>query len=109
MLSATSNGTHGGGSTYNTGVTYQIDGSDVTQSAYVSGYSAATTRSLTITVGSGTPTLYYYCHYHSGMGGVAYTPDSPLSISTTENANGLEATVSQGNVCLLYTSDAADE
>ena len=101
LLSATSDGTHGGGSAYNTGVTYQIDGSDVTQSAYVSGYSAATTRSLTITVGSGTPTLYYYCNVHSGMGGVAYTPDSPLSISTTENANGLEATALQGNVTKL--------
>jgi hypothetical protein len=101
LLSATSDGTHGGGSTYNTGVTYQIDGSDVTQSAYVSGYSSATTRSLTIAVGSGTPTLYYYCNVHSGMGGVAYTPDSPLTINTVENANGLEATALQGNVTKL--------
>jgi hypothetical protein len=101
LLSATSNGTHGGGSTYNTGVTYQLDGSTVTQSAYVSGYPTATTRTLTIAVGSGTPTLYYYCHYHSGMGGIAYTPDSPLTINTVENANGLQATALQGNVTKL--------
>jgi len=68
-LSETSNGTHGGGSSYNTGVTYQLDGSSVTESAYVSGYSSATSRKLIITVAASAPTLYYYCHYHSGMGG----------------------------------------
>ena len=102
LLSATSNGSHGGGSVYDTGVTYQLDGSNVANVlAYLNGYSTASSRSLTITVGSGTPTLYYYCNVHSGMGGVAYTPDSPLTINTTENANGLEATVSQGNVTKL--------
>ena len=102
LLSATSNGSHGGGSVYNTGVTYQLDGSNVADVlAYLNGYSTASSRSLTITVGSGTPTLYYYCNFHSGMGGVAYTPDAPVFISTTENANGLEATVSQGNVTKL--------
>jgi len=68
-LSTTSNGTHGGGSSYNTGVVYKLDGSTVTESAYVSGYATATTRQLVITVAASAPTLYYYCHYHSGMGG----------------------------------------
>ena len=68
-LSTTSNGTHGGGSSYNTGVVYKLDGSTVTESAYVSGYASATTRQLVITVAASAPTLYYYCHYHSGMGG----------------------------------------
>ena len=68
-LSTTSDGTHGGGSSYNTGVTYLLDGSSVTESAYVSGYASATTRKLRITVAASAPTLYYYCHYHSGMGG----------------------------------------
>jgi len=68
-LSTTANGTHGGGSSYNTGVTYELDGSTVTESAYVSGYSSATSRKLIITVAASAPTLYYYCHYHSGMGG----------------------------------------
>mgnify|MGYP003151629982 CR=1 FL=1 len=72
-LSETSNGTHGGGSSYNTGVTYQLDGSSVTESAYVSGYSSASSRKLIITVAASAPTLYYYCHYHSGMGGQANT------------------------------------
>ena len=52
-LSTTSNGTHGGGSEYTTGVTKD-------DSAY----------KTTITVASNAPsTLYYYCQYHSGMGG----------------------------------------
>ena len=72
-LSETSNGTHGGGSSYNTGVTYLLDGASVTESAYVSGYASATTRQLKIVVAASAPTLYYYCHYHSGMGGQANT------------------------------------
>jgi hypothetical protein len=67
-LSTTANGTHGGGTSYNTGVTYQLDGSTVTESAFVSGFSSATSRKLIITVAASAPTLYYYCHYHSGMG-----------------------------------------
>tara|TARA_R100000329_G_scaffold151432_1_gene147535 strand:+ start:2064 stop:2771 length:708 start_codon:yes stop_codon:yes gene_type:complete len=54
-LSATSDGTHGGGSQYTTGVT--------TTSTYTQ-----------ITVAVGAPTLYYYCTNHSGMGGQANTP-----------------------------------
>ena len=72
-LSTTANGTHGGGSSYNTGVTYQLDGATVTESAYVSGYSSATSRKLIITVAASAPTLYYYCHVHSGMGGAINT------------------------------------
>ena len=72
-LSTTANGTHGGGSSYNTGVTYQLDGSSVTESAFVSGFSSASSRKLIITVAASAPTPYYYCHYHSGMGGQANT------------------------------------
>ena len=69
-FSSTSDGTHGGGSVYSTGVTYNLDGASVTESAYVSGFSSATTRSIVLNV-QNTTTLYYYCHYHSGMGGQA--------------------------------------
>ena len=51
-LSTTSGGTHSGGSEYTTGVVKD-------DSAY----------KTTITVAASAPTLYYYCQYHSGMGG----------------------------------------
>jgi hypothetical protein len=60
-FSATSNGTHGGGTQYTTGVT--INGTPGSAGAYTE-----------ITVASGAPTLYYYCTNHSGMGGQANTP-----------------------------------
>jgi hypothetical protein len=60
-FSTTSNGTHGGGSEYTTGVT----------TAGTPGSSGAYTQ---ITVAASAPTLYYYCTNHSGMGGQANTP-----------------------------------
>ena len=73
-LSTTSDGSHNSGSVYTSGVTFKINGSSVTQSAYASGYSSATTRALEITVAIGAPTLYYYCSSHSGMGNSISTP-----------------------------------
>ena len=60
-LSATSDGTHAGGSEYTTGVT--TNGTPGSSGAYTQ-----------ITVASGAPTLYFYCTNHSGMGGQADTP-----------------------------------
>ena len=60
-FSTTSNGTHGGGSEYVTGVT----------TSGVPGNAGAFTR---ITVAVGAPDLYYYCANHSGMGSSASTP-----------------------------------
>ena len=59
-FSTTSNGTHGGGSEYTTGVT----------TAGTPGQSGAYTQ---IVVAASAPTLYYYCSVHSGMGGQANT------------------------------------
>jgi len=61
-FSTTSDGTHGGGSEYTTGVT----------AVGVPGNAGAYTQ---IVVAIGAPTLYYYCTAHSGMGGTANTPD----------------------------------
>ena len=60
-FSTTSNGSHGGGSEYTTGVT--TNGTPGSSGAYTQ-----------ITVAVGAPTLYYYCTNHSGMGGTANTP-----------------------------------
>jgi hypothetical protein len=73
-LSTTSDGSHNSGSVYTSGVTFKINGSSVSQSAYASGYSSATTRALEITVAIGAPTLYYYCSSHPGMGNSINTP-----------------------------------
>jgi len=60
-FSTTSGGTHSGGSEYTTGVT--TSGTTGQSGAYVQ-----------IEVADSAPTLYYYCQYHSGMGGQANTP-----------------------------------
>ena len=70
-LSTTSDGTHGGGSEYTTGVT--TVGTPGSAGAYTQ-----------IIVEASAPTLYYYCSVHSGMGGQANTP-----AATTTAVGGL--------------------
>ena len=68
-FSTTSDGSHGGGSEYTTGVTRDSGN-----------------NKLTIVVATGAPTLYYYCTSHSGMGGQANTPapfNNNLQVTTT--------------------------
>tara|TARA_Y100000114_G_scaffold154437_1_gene176463 strand:+ start:90 stop:1478 length:1389 start_codon:yes stop_codon:yes gene_type:complete len=59
-FSTTSDGTHGGGSEYTTGVT-------------TTGTPGSSGAKTVITVSASAPTLYYYCSSHSGMGGQANT------------------------------------
>tara|TARA_B100000927_G_C16476222_1_gene473505 strand:- start:10925 stop:15739 length:4815 start_codon:yes stop_codon:yes gene_type:complete len=59
-FSSTSDGTHGGGSEYTTGVTTE-------------GTPGSAGAKTTIVVAASAPTLYYYCSVHSGMGGQANT------------------------------------
>ena len=91
-FSTTSNGTHGGGSEYTTGV--------------VKDDSAYTT---TITVAAGAPTLYYYCQYHSGMGGQVNT-NSTFGSSNFDGT--IQSIVSVNTVAGLsivsYTGNDAD-
>jgi len=79
-FSETSNGSHGGGSEYTTGVT----------TSGTPGNAGAFTQ---ITVSASAPTLYYYCTQHSGMGGQVNT-------NTTHgqtNFDGSTLSVSQAN------------
>ncbi len=94
-FSETSNGSHGGGSVYSTGVVYQLDGSSVSESNYynTSNFNSASSRKIIITVASSAPTLYYYCHYHSGMGGQVNTN----STHGQTNFDGSTLSVSQPN------------
>ena len=62
-------GTAANGTVYTSGITYFLDGVSKTYSEYTSGFAAASTRRLHITVPASAPVLYYWCSAHSGMGG----------------------------------------
>ena len=62
-LSATADGTHGGGSEFTTGVTHN------------------SSTQLTFVVPTDAPPLFYYCANHSGMGGTANTPAASTTFS----------------------------
>ena len=69
MFSTTLDGELAGGSHYMMGVTYKLDGVQVTMAGYVSGFSSATTRRIEWTPVAAAPnTLWYWCHYHTGQG-----------------------------------------
>jgi len=75
-FSTTPNGTWGGGGEYTTGVT-------------VVGTAGQAGSYTQITVAKDTPTLYYYCVNHSGMGGQINTPGSLwVDLSTGEIISG---------------------
>ena len=95
-FSTTSDGTHGGGTEYTTGVT--TSGTPGSSGAYTE-----------ITVATNAPTLYYYCINHSGMGGQANTP-IVYTISTTTGApvtNVTALTSALGNETVLASAGVA--
>ena len=79
-FSTTSDGTHGGGSEYTTGVT-------------TTGTPGQAGAKTVIVVAASAPTLYYYCTQHSGMGGQSNTnvefgsSNFDGSIQTTTNVS----------------------
>jgi hypothetical protein len=93
-FSTTSNGTHSGGSEYTTGVT--TSGTAGQADAYVQ-----------ITVAASAPQLYYYCQYHSGMGGSANTveSDSWNVLEWGQNSYGTQDTANVFPTSLSITSD----
>src|SRR5210317_1666334 len=63
------NGELGTGTTYLQNVVYKLDNDVVDKQTYWDKFSAATQRSVQLTVLSNTPTtLYYWCQQHTGMG-----------------------------------------
>ena len=70
MFSTGSDGDHNGNGHYMMGVTYKLDGATVTMSGYVSGFVAATSRTIewTVPINESNSTLYYWCHFHTGQG-----------------------------------------
>lgn len=92
-FSTTSNGTHGGGSEYTTGVT----------TSGTPGSNGAFTK---IVVAASAPTLYYYCTNHSGMGGQANT-NSTLGSSNFDGAiqSTVKVNASAGFSIVTYTGN----
>jgi len=103
LFSTTSNGTHGGGSAFTTGVT----------SVGTAGSAGAYTQ---IKLEQDTPSpLYYYCVNHSGMGGEANKTISKLSdlgvTSTSTELNildGVTSTAAELNILDGVTSTTAE-
>jgi hypothetical protein len=118
-FSTTSNGTHGGGTEYTTGVT-------------VTGTPGTAGAKTVIVVAAGAPNLFYYCTNHSGMGDAAdtiqayfvwyrgkrYTVKTSLSIVVTATAGNhwiyidpttltLQQTTSNTNIFTDYIVVAA--
>ena len=93
-FSTTSNGTHNGGSEYTTGVT--TSGTTGQANAYVQ-----------IAVAASAPQLYYYCQYHSGMGGSANTveSDSWNVLEWGQNSYGTQDTVNVSPTGISFSSD----
>ena len=79
-FSTTPDGTHGSGTEYTTGVTY--NGTPGSAGAYTQ-----------IVVASNTPTLYYYCSNHSGMGAGTNLVPFNLSFSNGNVIAGFPITV----------------
>jgi len=96
-FSTTSNGSHGGGSEYTTGVT--TNGTPGSSGAY--------TR---ITVASGAATLYYYCTAHSGMGGQVNTNST---FGSSNFSGDIQSTVSANQTAgfsiVRYTGNGSND
>ena len=101
-------GTAANSSEYSTGVTYKLDGVTKTYSQYTSGFSAATSRQLIITVAASAPALYYWCSQHSGMGGAINTNATFGSSNFDGNIQSLvSANTTAGISIVRYTGDGS--
>jgi len=77
-ISANSNGTHGGGVEYTTGVIVKGTPGQTDSAAYTQ-----------LTIQGGAPKLYYYCKIHSGMGSVINTHSGQVAGTTTTDSAGI--------------------
>ena len=95
-FSTTSDGTHGSGSEYTTGVT----------TSGTPGSSGAFTK---IVVAASAPTLYYYCTNHSGMGGAINT-NSTLGSSNFDGTiqSTVKVNATAGFSIITYTGNGSN-
>ena len=94
-FSTTSDGTHGSGSEYTTGVT-------------TTGTAGSAGAKTVITVAASAPTLYYYCSSHSGMGGQANTNTTHGSSNFAGSIQSVaQANTTAGFSIVTYTGNQA--
>ena len=99
LLSETEDGTLQGGTIYGVGVTYILDGVEVSQQQYVAnfdnelddnGVPIDKIRQVRITVDPNAPDeIYYYCRYHGNMGGL-FTINNTADVAWEVFHNGIE-------------------
>jgi len=108
FFSTTSDGTHGGGTAYTTGVKCYGNGAPVSFTDYHTNFTSYTSqRSIRIRVTQNTPALYYYCYNHSGMGGpIAYGAASGLATKTVDQVTISNATTGTVALSVTPTSEA---
>ena len=95
-FSTTSDGTHGSGSEYTTGVT-------------TTGTPGSSGAKTVITVAASAPTLYYYCSSHSGMGGQANTNTTHGSSNFAGSIQStVQANTTAGFSIVTYTGTGAN-
>ena len=103
---------YGGNSRYETGVVYRLNGNQVADYAtYASGFNAATTRSVSITVAADAPaTLNYVCGAHQYMGSAINVNNGTLSYQWQKKDYG---TTSWNNITgatsSTYTTNATTQ
>ena len=103
---------YGGNSRYETGVVYRLNGNQVADYAtYASGFNAATTRSVSITVAADAPaTLNYVCGAHQYMGSAINVNNGTLSYQWQKKDYG---TTSWNNITgatsSTFTTDATTQ
>ena len=103
---------YGGSSRYETGVVYRLNGNQVADYAtYASGFNAATTRSVSITVAADAPaTLNYVCGAHQYMGSAINVNNGTLSYQWQKKDYG---TTSWNNITgatsSTYTTNATTQ
>jgi len=82
------NGPLGGGTSYLDGVVYKLDGKEVTQQEYWTGFEIANTRRVSIRVTNDTPSvLYYWCQKHQNMGNLINVADPGTGTGSSGGAS----------------------